>query len=510
MERWILLICLRIAPKRGKDDGEMSETKSSIARTGATGGAMIPSILAWSSSLTDDLDFFAEDIVGSAAHVTMLARTGLVAVEDARTIRAELLALLDGPLDALGLDENAEEDVHMAVEGALTRKLGAVAGRLHTARSRNDQVALDLRLHVRGAAATTLAMIAELATELVERAEREKDLVLPAYTHRQRAQPISGAFFIGAWVEGVLRAAEAIEFALTRSNVLPLGSGACSGTSLPIDRALVARLLAFPRVTENALDTVGDRDFALDWVWAGARASLALSRIAADVIDFSTSEFGFVTLDGSIAAGSSMMPQKKNPDVFELLRGSAAGAIGDVTSLLALMKGLPSGYNRDQQHDRRALLEVAPRVCGDASVLRLALPHVQFVPERCAAGLADGSTQATDLAEALVRAGVPFREAYRAVGELVAIARDEKVPLTSIGEVRAKSVHPALTAGALAALDPIRAVAAKESAGGTGPRAVAAQLASARARAAALHARAAAVPSIQSLARAIASEPLAG
>jgi argininosuccinate lyase len=495
----------------GKGEGNVPETKGGIARTGATGGAMLPELVAWSSSLTDDLSFFAEDIVGSAAHVTMLARTGLVAVEDAKAIRAGLLALLEGSVaDALGLDEHAEEDVHMAVEAALTRRLGPVAGRLHTARSRNDQVALDLRLYVRGAAALTLKMIADLATELLDRAEKEKDLVLAAYTHRQRAQPISGAFFIGAWAEGVLRAAEAIEFALDRANALPLGSGACSGTSLPIDRNLVARLLAFPRVTANALDTVGDRDFALDWVWAGARASLTLSRIAADLIDFSTTEFGLVVLDGSIAAGSSMMPQKKNPDVFELLRGSASGAVGDVTSLLALMKGLPSGYNRDQQHDRRPLLAVVPRVCGDVNALRLALPHVTFVKEKCAAALADGSTQATDLAEAVVRAGVPFREAYKAVGALVAIAREEGVPLAAIGEVRARSVHPALTAQALAALDPVRAIAAKESIGGTGPRAVAAQLESARARATALHARASAIPTIQSLARSIAAEPLTG
>ena len=203
-----------------------------------------------------------------------------------------------------------------------------------------------------------------------------------------------------------------------------------------------------------------------------------------------------------------MMPQKKNPDVFELLRGSAADAVGDVTSLLTLMKGLPSGYNRDQQHDRRAHSRRRSRASAATQRLRLALPHVHFVPERCAAGLADGSTQATDLAEALVRAGVPFREAYRAVGELVAIARDEGVSLASLGDSARRSVHPALTAHALAALDPIRAVAAKESAGGTGPRAVAAQLASARARATELHARASAVPTIRTLARAIATEPL--
>ncbi|HEY2509645.1 MAG TPA: argininosuccinate lyase, partial [Polyangiaceae bacterium] len=292
---------------------------------------MIPRLLTWSSSLHDDLRFWAEDVVGSAAHVTMLAQAGLVSVEDAKVLRGALVAMLgQSPQEALELDRHEEEDVHMAVEGALTRKLGAVAGRLHTARSRNDQVALDLRLYVRRVASETLADVASLAIDLIARAEKEKGLILPAYTHRQRAQPISGAFLVGAWVEGVLRAAETLDFALTRTNVLPLGSGACSGTSLPIDRALVAELLGFPRITANALDTVGDRDFALDWVWAGTRASLTLARVGADVVDFTTTEFGFAKLDGSIAAGSSMMPQKKNPDVFELLRGSAGDAIGDV------------------------------------------------------------------------------------------------------------------------------------------------------------------------------------
>jgi argininosuccinate lyase len=270
----------------------------------------------------------------------------------------------------------------------------------------------------------------------------------------------------------------------------------------------VAKLLAFPRLTANALDAVGDRDFALDWAWAGARASLAMARVAADVIDFSTSEFGFVTLDGEIAAGSSMMPQKKNPDLFELVRGKSSGAIGDVVSLLALVKGLPSGYNRDQQEDREPVLHVASRVRQCAHALRLAIPHVHFVEARCAAAVVDGSTQATDLAEALVRGGVPFREAYKAVGALVALAKSEGVALATMGELRAKAVHPALTAAALAALDPRRAVAAKESPGGTGPRAVTEQLDSAYARAAEFAARARALPTLDALASAIAAEPL--
>jgi argininosuccinate lyase len=489
----------------GSGKGNVPETKAGIARTGATGKAMLPALVEWSSSLRADLQFWSWDVLGSAAHVTMLGRTGLVSADDARALRSALLALLEsGEVEG----QEGEEDVHMAVEALLTRKLGAVAGRLHTARSRNDQVALDLRLYVRAEARGLLRELAGLARAVVERAERETAVLMPAYTHRQRAQPISAAFLLGAWAEQLLRAAEVMRFALDRTNVMPLGSGACSGTSLGIDRELVARLLGFPRITANALDTVGDRDFALDFVWAGTRASLAIARIASDVVDFSTSEFGFVALDGEIAAGSSMMPQKKNPDVFELLRGSAADSVGDVVSLLTLVKGLPSGYNRDQQYDRRALLAAGDRVRGAVGALLLALPHVHFVPERCAAGLADGSTQATDLAEAVVRTGVPFREAYKAVGELVAIARTEKVSLAAIGEARAKSVHPAFTASTLAALDPVRAVAAKESPGGTGPGAVAAQLASARTRAADLASFADSLPGIAELAPRIAAEPL--
>jgi argininosuccinate lyase len=506
---------IRIAPKRGKDDGEMSgqsernvpETLGGIARTGATGGAMLPALVAWSSSLAHDRQMVREDLVGSAAHVTMLARTKLVDVADATAIRAELFALFEAhAAGSLVIDER-EEDVHMAVESELTRRLGAVAGRLHTARSRNDQVALDLRLHVREAARATCADLTSLALELIARAKEEMNVVLPAYTHRQRAQPVSAAFVIGAWVEQLLRAVECVMFAIDRANVSPLGSGACSGTSLPIDRALVARLLGFPRVTANALDTVGDRDFALDWTWAGARASLALGRIAADVVDFSTSEFGFVTLDGEIAAGSSMMPQKKNADVFELVRGKSAGAVGDVVALLTLVKGLPSGYNRDQQEDREPVLHVAPRVRGCVEALRLAVPHVHFVRERAAAAVADGATQATDLAEALVRGGLPFREAYKAVGALVALAKTHGAPLASMTELHAKTVHPAFTHEALGALDPHRAVAAKESHGGTGPRAVHTQLDSAHARAEDFAARARALPTLDALARAIAAEP---
>lgn len=483
---------------------------SSIARTGATGTeGMLPELLRWSSSFELDRWLVREDLLGSAAHVTMLARTKLVGEEDARALRDALLALYEEDARGELVLPDGEEDIHMAVEAELAKRLGAVSGRLHTARSRNDQVALDLRLHVREEARLTLIELAALTHGLVKRASREVDTLMPAYTHRQRAQPISAAFLLASWASSIVRAGETIAFALSRVDEMPLGSGACSGTSLPIDRELVRGLLGFSRVTRNALETVGDRGFVLDWTWAAARVLLALGKIAADLVDFATSEFALVRLDGSIAAGSSMMPQKKNPDIFELLRGKSARGVGNVVAMLTLVKGLPSGYNRDQQEDRQTLLETAPLVRGAIEAMSLSLPHVHFDAERGERAVGDGSTQATDLAEALVRRGVAFREAYKAVGELVRIAREENVPLRSISEERAKRVHAALDKGALAALDPRAAVAAKESAGGTGPKSVAAQLVSIERDAAALLTTASTVPSLESIARAIADEPLA-
>jgi argininosuccinate lyase len=479
-----------------------------IARTSATGaGAMLPELLAWSSSFQHDRALVREDLVGSAAHVTMLARTGIVSVEDARTLRDALRGFYEqanaGTLDLPG----DEEDVHMAVEAELAKRVGPVAARLHTARSRNDQVALDLRLHVRDQGAALLCEAATLVTALADRASLEKNALLPAYTHRQRAQPVSAAFLVVSWAVGLVRAADMVTLALDRLE-MPLGSGACSGTSLPIDRALLARLFAPWEPTRNALHTVGDRDFALDWAWAAARMVLALGRLATDVIDFATSEFALVHLDGEIAAGSSMMPQKKNPDVLELVRGKSARAVGNVVALLTLMKGLASGYNRDQQEDRLPLLEAGPIARGCVRVVSLALPHVRFDGDRGRRALEEGFTQATDLAEALVRRGVPFREAYKAVGTLVAMAVDEGIGLRAVDPTRARQVHPALDAQSLDALDPATAVAAKESPGGTGPRAVDAQIAWLRQRATALSAKGEVHGSLDVLARRVFAEPL--
>jgi argininosuccinate lyase len=468
---------------------------------------MLPELLAWSSSFEHDRALAREDLVGSAAHVTMLSRTGIVAASDARTLRDALRLLYEEASAGTLALPPGEEDVHMAVENELGKRVGAVAARLHTARSRNDQVALDLRLHVRDQGASLLREVADLVDALAQRASKEKDVLLPAYTHRQRAQPVSAAFLVSAWGVGLARAASTLVFTLDQLE-MPLGSGACSGTSLPIDRALVARLFAPWEPTRNALQTVGDRDFALDWTWSAARVVLALGRLSSDLVDFSTSEFGLARLDGSIAAGSSMMPQKKNPDLFELVRGKSGRAVGNVVAMLALMKGLASGYNRDQQDDRLPLLEAGPLARGCARVVTLALPCVSFDGERGRRALDEGFTQATDLAEALVRRGVAFREAYKAVGALVALAVEQGVSLRSVDPSRARAIHPGLDAEALRALDPAAAVQAKESFGGAGPRSVDAQVAWLAAQAQALRTKAAAHGSLDELAARVFAEPL--
>ena len=483
---------------------------STIARTDATGkSGMLPELVHWSSSFELDRSIAAEDLIGSAAHVTMLGKTGLIPVEDARALRASLLRMYSTleqgrePAWPAG-----EEDIHMAVEAMLTSELGVTAERLHTARSRNDQIALDLHLYVRERSRQALCMLSDLIKQLLDRAESSASIFLPAYTHRQRAQPISAAFLICAWCAQLVRAGEQILFTLQRVDSLPLGSGACSGTSLPIDRALTARLLGFSRLSINALDTVGDRDFALDWSWASCRILLALGKIASDLIDYSTAEFGLVRLDGSIAAGSSMMPQKKNPDIFELLRSKSAKGIGHTVALLSLIKGLPSGYNRDQQEDRSSLLDTTSLLLGSLRAFAIAWPHVHFDPTVGHAALEEGFTQATDLAEALVAKGTPFREAYRAVGKLVRIAVESQRTLAQISVQEAEQVHPGFDAAALRVLHPDVAVEAKKSQGGTSSDSIREQRAALRQHVSQFDKIAADVPLLSALAERIAKENL--
>jgi len=452
-----------------------------VAKTDAAGDrALLPEVLAFTSSLPLDRHLLREDLAGSLAHLTMLARCGLVPRQAALSIRAELVKLWDADAGQLP----AEEDVHMAVEARLTAALGETAGMLHTARSRNDQIALDLRLHVREQAARALDELAQLLSALAARASAEMETILPAYTHRQRAQPVSLAYVLAGYGAMFGRDAGALRAVLAATDELPLGVGAIAGTSLPIDRDATRKLLHFSRLTENGFDTVGDRDFALDFAYAAARTLLHASRVATDMIDFCTAEFGFAKLDGSIACGSSMMPQKRNPDVFELIRAKTGRAVGNLTALLVTCKGLPGGYNRDLQEDRQPLLETGPLLASVLSLLRTALEHVQFDPQRTLAAVESDYTQATDVAEALAQKGVPFRTAYQLVGKLVRRCQEERVPLAHVTLATASEIDPRFDQEVLQAANPRESVARKRNAGGTGPRQVADQIAALEQRAA--------------------------
>ena len=433
----------------------------------ASGGAkLLPEVLAFSSSLPLDRQLLREDVIGSMAHLIMLSRTGIVPKEVAAKIRAELVKAY------AATDLPDEEDVHMAVETLLTRALGEPAGMLHTARSRNDQVALDLRLHVREQCALALEELAALLRELADRAEQERDTLLPGYTHRQRAQPVSAAYYLCAWGAMFQRDLRRLH----PPSDLPLGVGALAGTSLPIDRETVRALLRFGSITANGLDTVGDRDFALDFAWGAARVLLHGSRVATDVIDFATSEFGYVSLDDEIAMGSSMMPQKRNPDLFELIRGKSGRAFGNLTALFVTMKGLPGGYNRDLQEDRQPLLETGPLLISVLRMLRLGLSRIKFNGDRGRAALDDGATAATDIAEALAQTGIPFRTAYKLTGALVRKCTDAGIPLSRAPLGLAQEVDPRFTAAVLASANAAESVARKKNAGGTGAESIDAQI----------------------------------
>lgn len=450
-----------------------------IAKTDAAGGpGLLPEVLAFSSSLEQDRALLREDLLGSMAHLAMLSRQGIVPADAARTIHDGLVALWRDA-ESGAFVPAGEEDVHMAVEAELTRRLGDVAGFLHTGRSRNDQVALDLRLFVRERCADVLTGLGELLGLIAARAEADREIILPAYTHRQRAQPVSAGYWWAAFGAMFIRDVETMRYALAQVDASPLGVGAIAGTSLPTDRRVPQELLDFCRLTLNGLDTVGDRDFALDFVYAASRFLLHASRLATDVVDFASSEFGFLVLDDAIACGSSLMPQKKNPDVFELVRGRSAQGIGALVQLFTTLKGLPGGYNRDLQEDRAPLLGTAANVLAVLGALRVAIPRIRFDADRCRAALDRDYTQATDVAEALVRTGVPFRSAYRRVGTLVRKAQGAGLGLMQAQDL-ARELDPEL-ATALASVGDVRAsVSGKRSTGSTAPAEVERQIAALR------------------------------
>ena len=395
------------------------------------------------ASIDVDAGLYKYDVAGSIAHARMLREIGVLSrAEGAAIVRGLKGIAVDIEAGKLRLDP-ALEDIHMVIESALIRRIGEPARKLHTGRSRNDQVALDLRMWARDAIDELVELIRKLQRAFLALARKQGRIVMPAYTHLQRAQPILAGHALLAYVEMLGRDVERLSECRKRVNVCPLGSGAVAGTSIPLDRRRVAELLGFPAVTRNSIDATSDRDFLVELCFDLAALTVHLSRWAEDWIIFSSVEFGFVELDDAYCTSSSMMPQKKNADTLELIRGKSATAIAHLVGLLTLGKSLPSGYSRDLQDDKRFAFSAVAAAEAALAVAAGIVSTARFRPERIAAGLDAGFLDATSLAEYLVNKGVPFRSAHQLVGRLV--ARAEKAGRT-LAELPLESLQAACEA----------------------------------------------------------------
>ena len=442
------------------------------------------------ASVHFDQRLYREDLTGSIAHVRMLAAAGIVDAEDASAIEGGLRAIRHD-IDRGRFEWRQDrEDVHMNVEAALASRIGAAAGRLHTARSRNDQVALDLRLYLREAFLDRAVDVLLLASALLEKADGAEEVVLTGYTHLQRAQPVSLAHHLHAYVAMLLRDAGRLLDAHDRSNRMPLGSGALAGTPHPIDRHHVAASLGFVALTENSLDAVSDRDAAVELVCAAALCMSHLSRMSEELVLWMSQEFRYVSLPDAFCTGSSIMPQKKNPDVPELVRGKSGRVTGSLVSLLMTLKGLPLAYNKDLQEDKEPVFDADDTLRDCLTVLKGTIAGATYHPERLRGGLRAGFVMATDLADALVEAGVPFREAHHRVGALVGECATAGCELEELPGERWAEWAPELTAEAVAtALDPLASLARRDQPGSPAPARVRAAQVDYQARISALHER---------------------
>lgn len=419
------------------------------------------------ASIGFDRRFARHDILGSIAHARMLTRQGIISQSDGNAIESGLRQIA-GEI-AAGHHEfrQSDEDIHMSVERRLREVIGEPAGRLHTGRSRNDQVALDFRLWTRQAVLTISAGVIDFAGTLVDLAGQEATTIMPGFTHLQHAQPVLLAHHLLAYVEMAFRDLDRLRDAYRRLNVSPLGSGALAGSTYPVDTSFTAELLGFDRPFRNSLDAVGDRDFALDFLSAGSLLMMHLSRLAEELVIWSTSEFRFIELDDAFATGSSIMPQKKNPDVAELIRGKTGRVFGNLMALLTATKALPLAYNKDMQEDKEGVFDTFDTLGMILRVLPPMLRSTRFNRERMATAAAQGFIMATDVADHLVRHGLPFREAHEIVGSVVAYCVTNQKDLPDLTPDEWQSFSPVLAESPppLTAEDGIRA---REMPGGPG------------------------------------------
>ena len=380
---------------------------------------------AFTASHAYDRRLYPYDIAGSIAHSRMLAKVGVITADEADHL-VEGLGTIQRELDrGEFIFDDSLEDIHMHIEARLLQVVGKVAQKLHTARSRNDQVALDIRMYLRDEARRTIDLLSALRHDLVELAAAHVDVVMPGYTHTQRAQPVLLAHHLLAYYEMFTRDQARMADCLGRINVMPLGAAALAGTTYPIDRAYVAELLDFPAVSENSMDTVSDRDFALEFLSAASIGMVHLSRLSEELVLWSTTEFGFITLPDAFATGSSIMPQKKNPDVPEIVRGKTGRVVGALMALLTLMKSLPLAYNRDMQEDKEPLFDAVDTLTACLQINVQMIPHIRINRETMRRAASIGYLNATDMADYLVGRGVPFRQAHACVGKAVAHALDQ-------------------------------------------------------------------------------------
>ena len=434
----------------------------------------------FNSSIHFDCRMYKQDINGSIAHVTMLGKCGIISEDDAALIRKTLGEILND-LDAgtLAFDMNAE-DIHMFVESELTARIGHVGKRLHTARSRNDQVALDLRLYLRDEIAELKALLLHLLNVICNKSEQHAADIMPGYTHLQRAQPVTLGHYLMAYGQMFARDVRRLDDVTQSMNVLPLGSCALAGTTYPIDRVMVAELLGFDSVCQNSMDGVSDRDYAIELLSTLSIMMMHLSRFSEEIILWSSSEFGFVDLDDAYSTGSSIMPQKKNPDIAELVRGKTGRVYGDLTTLLTVMKGIPLAYNKDMQEDKEAVFDAVDtaKICLElfADMLETATFNVSALRD----AVSKGFINATDCADYMVKKGLPFRSAYKIVGQLVAycIAHNKTLETLSLDEYHIAS--PVFEEDVYKAIDPDTCVAGRACLGGPAPGRVLEQIADMR------------------------------
>jgi len=391
-----------------------------------------PAVQRFTESVSFDWRLYKFDIQGSIAHAAALQRAGLLTPEEHQQIESGLRAIEREIDEGKFLFRPELEDVHMNIESALTARIGPAGAKLHTARSRNDQVALDLRLYLRHEAGEIRRLIVGFQRALVDSAGKYRSTVIPGYTHLQRAQPVLVAHHFLAYVEMLQRDAERFADAARRINRLPLGSGAIAGSTIALDREYVAKLLGFPEVTRNSMDAVSDRDFVAEMLFALALTGVHLSRLSEDLILFASSEFKLIRVSDAYSTGSSLMPQKKNPDVCELTRGKTGRLLGNLVSLLTTLKGLPMTYNRDMQEDKEAVFDSIDQVKMALEVYTGMIPEIEVDAARARAAAEDPALLATDLADYLVLQGLPFRQAHEVIGKLVAYTLEQQRTLREL------------------------------------------------------------------------------